>query len=329
MNNKNNTVQEEQKEEKIEKGMQEDTQQKEKKLEEKPQKFSSEWYDKNYKLLLLVSIASLIFSLAVLGITYARTGNIIKKDVTLTGGTIITIHTSEPYDLEELAKFLQKRLGESVIVRRLQDITTGKQIGIFIESKSEASNLKKILEEYLKFSLTEENSSVEIISPALSRSFYKELTVAVFVAFLFMSVVVFFLFKKIVPCFAVILAAATDILGALALANIFGFSISTAGISALLMLIGYSVDTDIMLTTKILKRREDPLNKRIKSAFKTGVTMTLTSFFAVVVSYFIVTSDILKQIFFILAAGLFFDLIATWLGNASILKWYCEKKNIN
>jgi preprotein translocase subunit SecF len=83
-----------------------------------------------------------------------------------------------------------------------------------------------------------------------------------------------------------------------------------------------------MLTSRLLRRREDSLNARIYSAFKTGITMTLTSLVAVVVALIITSgfSEILKQIFSILTIGLAFDILNTWVTNAGILKWYVEKK---
>ena len=41
----------------------------------------------------------------------------------------------------------------------------------------------------------------------------------------------------------------------LALIDFLGIEISAAGIAAFLMLIGYSVDTDILLTSRALKRK--------------------------------------------------------------------------
>ena len=105
--------------------------------------------------------------------------------------------------------------------------------------------------------------------------------------------------------------------------------ISSAGIVAFLMLIGYSVDTDILLTTRILKRHEGTLNERLSGAFKTGMTMTLTSLFAIVSALIVVKSFsvILTQIFTIISIGLVFDIFNTWVTNVSILKWYAEQKN--
>lgn len=80
-------------------------------------------------------------------------------------------------------------------------------------------------------------------------------------------------------------SALSDIVVTVAVINILGIKMGTAGIAALLMLIGYSIDTDIMLTTKVLKRKDTSIHKAVRKAFKTGMTMTLTTIAAVTVAY--------------------------------------------
>ena len=251
------------------------------------------------------------------------------KDVTLTGGTVITVFTEQSLDLKETELNLGNQLS-GLNIRALEDITTRKQIAIVFETTSDSETAIASIEEFFGYELNSENSTIEISGASLSESFYNQMLIALVIAFVIMAIVVFVIFRKIIPSLAVIFAAIMDIIGALAIANLFGFHISTAGIAAILMLIGYSVDTDVMLTTKIIKRRgEGALNSRIKSAARTGLTMTITSLGAVLIGFFVAESSVLKQIFFILSAGLFIDLISTWLGNASILKLWCEKKKIS
>jgi len=185
-----------------------------------------------------------------------------------------------------------------------------------------------ILEEYLGYELTSENSSFEFTGSTLSENFYQQLLVAILFAFVFMGIIVFILFRTFVPSVAVIISAFADIIMTLVVVDLFGIKMSSAGIVAFLMLIGYSVDTDILLTTRLLKRSEGSLNQRIYGAFKTGMTMTLTSLMAVIVALLIVQSFsiVLTQIFTILSIGLIFDMFNTWVTNVSILKWYMEKK---
>jgi preprotein translocase subunit SecF len=58
--------------------------------------------------------------------------------------------------------------------------------------------------------------------------------------------------------------------------------------------------------------------------------MTLTVVAAILPAFFLVTGlpDSFRQIFLILALGLFADIFNTWLTNASILKWYCKSRGL-
>jgi len=132
--------------------------------------------------------------------------------------------------------------------------------------------------------------------------------------------------KNSIPSVVVILSAFANITLTLAVVNLLGMKISTAGIVAFLMLIGYSVDTDILLTTRVLNKK-NTLNKEMFGALKTGLTMSATTIIAVSTALIIVIpfASVLNQIFTILLIGLGFDLFSTWITNASILKWHIEK----
>jgi preprotein translocase subunit SecF len=112
---------------------------------------------------------------------------------------------------------------------------------------------------------------------------------------------------------------------------LFGIPLSVASVGALLMLIGYSVDTDILLTTRVLKRREGTINERAIDAMKTGITMAAAAIGSMVTLYLIVIFFIpyagtLSQIAAVLIIGLSADVLATWLMNLGVLRWYMEAK---
>lgn len=150
--------------------------------------------------------------------------------------------------------------------------------------------------------------------------------IAILIAFVFMGVVVFLYFKTIVPSTAVILAAFSDMVITLAIVNILGIKLSTASIAAFLMLIGYSVDTDILLSTRVLKRKGGDVISRVYSAMKTGLTMNATTLAAVVTALVLTQSEVIRQIMIILLIGLFVDMINTWIQNVGIIRLYLEKK---
>lgn len=284
------------------------------------------WYDKNYKKLLIITAVLLVFSLLQLGNMYLKTGQFIDRDITLTGGTSITFFPEQEIQVDELANFLNGKI-DNFIIRELSDFQSGAQKAVVVETTSEPEKTRIIIENFLGYKLEQEKLSIESTGPTLGDSFYKQLVYAIVISFILMSIVVFLLYRSTVPSIAVILSAFADITMTLATINILGIKISSAGITAILMLIGYSVDTDIMLTTRLLKR-QGKIDENLKSAFKTGMTMTLTSIAAIATALFIVNSisSVLSQIFTILIIGLFFDMINTWITNASILKWYLEAK---
>ena len=325
------------------------------------------WYDKNSKKLLILPALLLILSLAYLGYFYSQNQDIIHKDVSLTGGTTITIDSV--VSVEELKQELSKTFTD-LEIRAISD-NTGQQTRVIITVPDEPETIIPVLEDYLGFKLTEENSSMEFTGSSLSQDFYAQLQIALVAAFLLMALVVFLIFSKqlkikllvfvltiavlilfvwlkgflllipfigliiilyfyvkySVPSFAVIVSAFADIVMTLALVDLLGLKISTAGIVAFLMLIGYSVDTDILLTTRMLRRKES-IRHALFGAFKTGTTMTLTSIFALIAALVTVysASPVLTQIFSILLIGLGFDLFNTWITNASLIKWYVEAK---
>lgn len=301
----------------------------EKNIETKAKKFKFN-YDKAYKFLFLIPLILIIISLSYLIFFYSKTGDVIIKDVTLSGGTTITLNGNIlNSDLQKLEQDLKLKYSD-ISFRRLTDLSSGKITAFIIESKLDPDNLKLSIEEISGYKLSQENSSIEFSQPALSSNFYRQLIIALIISFILMSLVIFFLFRSFIPSTAVIISAFADIIMPLALIDYLGIKISTAGIAAFLMLIGYSVDTDILLTTRAVKKREGTLNERIFGAFKTGIFMTIVAIAAVLPAFFIVTGlpDSFRQIFFILSLGLCADILNTWLTNASIIKWYCEKKGI-
>src|SRR3989344_8864091 len=284
------------------------------------------WYDRTYKYQLILSVIALALALGYLAFFYSANGDIIHKDISLTGGTTITV--SGANSPEEIQNALRARFPDAT-ARSISNIRTGEQIGFFVESTASAEELKSALEELLGVKLTQENSSVEFTGSALSSSFYKQLRIAVLIAFIGMGLVVFVIFRTPFRSLSIIAAGFADIVMTLALIDILGMQISLAGIVALLMLIGYAVDTDMLLTTRVL-RGEGSINSRISGAFKTGITMTLTAIVAIGVSLFFVygNSETLRQMFTILLIRLGFDIFNTWVTNAALLKWYAEAKKL-
>ncbi len=168
----------------------------------------------------------------------------------------------------------------------------------------------------------------EDIAPTLGESFWQTAISLSITAAILVIIVVFLFFRDLVPSLAILLAASFDIVCALAFMAILQIPLSLSSIPALLMLIGYSVDTDIMLTSRLLSSKH-ALRKEVLSSMRTGLTMTFTTIFALlamaIISYF-TQINVIFNLSIVLLFGLFGDVISTWLMNAPILMKYLESK---
>ncbi len=129
-----------------------------------------------------------------------------------------------------------------------------------------------------------------------------------------------------IPSFGIVFCAFSDVLFSLAIFTLSGLKLNVWGIVAFLMLVGYSIDTDILLSVRVLKRKGGTMFSRIVDALKTGVTMSVCALVAVLAALFFSHSLVIKEIMFILTVGLIGDIIFTWIQNAGILRWHLEKK---
>ena len=179
------------------------------------------------------------------------------------------------------------------------------------------------------FGLTSAPYQKREIGATLGKQFWDSAIDVAITVLILITVIVFLFFREIVPSIAIISSAAFDILCALAFMAIFKIPLSLSTIPALLMLVGYSVDTDILLTTRILKRKDKNERERTMDAFWTGITMTGTAIAAVssmlVISYF-AQMILIQEIATVLLFGMIGDILGTWLMNAAILLWYAESK---
>lgn len=326
-------------------------------------------YERNYKFLMIFSFLLLIFSLGVIIYQVSTTGDFVSKGITLKGGLTLTVNTQNEINPDEIQILLTKSFPKSDInIRSFGELGS---YGFVVEASDlNEDEVLGVLRNAFP-NISESEYSSEITGPSLGSAFFTQTLKSIFVAFLFMSLVVYLYFghslkikwlasllsfvagitmfyadsvvlyiipvlilavliviyfRDNIPSFAIILCAASDVFFSLAVFNLMGLKLNTAGIAAFLMLVGYSIDTDILLSVRVLKRKEGNVFDRVVDAMKTGMMMSLSALIAVLTAYFFTSSAVIKEIMFILAVGLFADIIFTWVQNAGILRWHLEKK---
>ncbi len=299
---------------------------------EKKKDSKKSFYYKYYKELMIIPFLLLLLAIGFLGYNYVTTGAVINKGISLQGGITITVPVEEPVSLPETEGYLNQEVKQGIKVRELSELGVQKAILVEVpgdvEDMSELSELENDVVSSLESKIEGglEDYSVETIGPSLGRSFFQQTIKALIFAFIFMGGMVFLYFRTFAPSIAVILAAFSDIVVTMAIVNVIGMEVGTSGIAAFLMLIGYSVDTDILLTTKVLRRKEGTIYDRVLDAMKTGLTMNGTTLAAITIGIVVSQSEVITQIMIIIFIGLLVDMINTWIQNVGILRWYAEGK---
>jgi len=289
-----------------------------------------EFYNKHYKVVLVLPILMILASVLIIFNQYQNTGDIVNKDVSLKGGLSAEIYSEKLIEKSDLENKLRIKFADGeFFIRELSELATEQKNGIIIESSNiKEKELRKALEEILEIKLEDEkNYFARETSPILGERFYKQMILTILLAFLLMTVTVIIIYRKIIPSIAIISSPIIDITVTIAAINLLGFRVTDATIAALLLMIGYGIDTDILLTTKVLKRKEGTVYNRIKGSFFTGFTMTLTTIVALTLGTIVVKSFLLKEMFIVLIIGLSTDIIATYVWNASLLRWYLKDED--
>ncbi len=256
-------------------------------------------------------LAVLVIALAVIGAWFALTGSPVTPGIEFTGGTELVVEADAPQS-EITAAFDQQHDS----IRPIG--TDSSQYLITFQSEDQQALAQQASD--AGFEVVQSQST----SATFGSSTQQLALLGVGIAFAGMSVVVFLLFRTFVPSIAVVLSAFSDIVVPIALMNLFGIELSLGTVAALLMLIGYSVDSDILLNNHVLRRSGD-FWESVHRAMRTGVTMTVTSIAAMtvmtIVSY-IFGIQLLTDIGLVLVFGLTTDLMNTYMLNVTLLRWY-------
>jgi preprotein translocase subunit SecF len=335
--------------------------------------FFLELYGKHYKSLLIISILLLAFSFAVIGHKYITTGDFVSRGVSLTGGLSMTLKASNSSTMtsDELQSYLMQVFPKADITVRTFGDSSNQKFSIEASGVNDTVFIEALKPKFPDLTDADFANDKQTIGPTFGASFFTQTLKAIFIAFLFMSIVIFLYFgdsirdkwiasiltiisaflmfyatstilyiialvlfvvciviyiRDSIPAFGIVLCAFSDIFFSLAVFNLFDYKLSIAGVAAFLMLVGYSIDTDILLSVRVLKRRGGTIFDRTVDALRTGLTMSVCALIAVLVAYIFTHSIVIKEIMFILLVGLIGDIIFTWIQNAGILRWHLEGK---
>ena len=275
------------------------------------------------KKLIAIPLAFLAVAIMIIAVITLTTGSPVTLGMDFVGGTQFTVTTT--LTEEQLEDMFSDYPLNSVRISGTRVILQFSQL-----NNDDLASLEAMIFGNSNFKDIDE----KVVAPIYSQQLQRTSLFALVLSFIGMSAVVFIMFRKIVPSFAVILSASSDIIIPVAFMGIFGIELTLGTVAALMMLIGYSVDSDILLTNKVLKRSGN-LDDKISGAMRTGLLMTTTTIAAFLTMFLVSTFlhyiipgvppiPLLSQISLIVLIGLIVDIFNTWFLNTGILRMYIK-----
>ena len=261
--------------------------------------------------LVAIPLVMLAFAFVVLAVATALSGTPVALGIEFTGGTEMQVVT------DDSQAEIRETFDEDVA-----SITPIAGQGNSFQLTFQSDNADPLLEQ--AESAGYEVESVGERSASFAADSQRQAIFGLFVAFGGMAALVAVLFRTFVPSIAIIASAFSDIMIPLALMRLFEIELTLGTVAALLMLIGYSVDSDLLLNNHVLRRHGDFYTSTFR-AMRTGVTMTVTSIAAMVVMTvvsYLLGIPLLPDVGLILVFGLLADLMNTYLLNVSLLRYY-------
>ncbi|GAB3413658.1 protein translocase subunit SecF [Haloparvum alkalitolerans] len=276
--------------------------------------------------LVAIPLAVLVVSLAVIGGWYVVTGAPANLGVEFTGGAELRVTADDAGTDAADARLDDAFSTEPSSIQYISGdgayVVTFRDADLPDDPEQRQERLSALSEEAEASGFSVESES--FVSASFGAGVATQALAGVGVAFLGMSVLVFAMFRSFVPSLAIVASAFSDLLIPVAMMNLLGIEMTLGTVAALLMIIGYSVDSDILLNNSVL-RRTGGFYESVSRAMRTGVTMTLTSIAAMLVMTVVAWLfgiTLLRDIGIILAVGLSADLMNTYLMNVSLLRWY-------
>ncbi|MCD6227470.1 hypothetical protein J7J90_03175 [Candidatus Micrarchaeota archaeon] len=164
--------------------------------------------------------------------------------------------------------------------------------------------------------------AVKSVSPSLGIKFIERAASAVVWALLLSMALAFFVFRKIETSLIVFSGAMADVIIAAGGMGLFNIQLTLSSFAALIMMLGFSLDTDMLLTMRLIKQRKGTLREAAWNTLKTGSTMSITdliSFSVLLILGYITHLTTYSEIASVAVIGLLGDMIATWMFNAPLI----------
>lgn len=297
------------------------------------------WPVKNLErkyLIVIPLIMAAVFGSAII-INWNSDGNPVPLSMEFAGGSFARIQNMPDVNennpnLDIFQKSFEQEFGAEA------DIYTT-ETGISVETSKDLleENIERtpesIIENLLSKAGIEGNPriSIESMGSIITDLYKTQARNAMIASAIAMAIILFIALRHFPTVGGILSVIGLDFLGILGCMAIFNIPLSLTSMAGILLIFGYAVNTNILLSTNVLNRKGGTARERAGRAMSTGIKMSSTSAVAMIVLNLVTSAPELEQISAVLVIGILVDMANTWFLNSGLLISYKldEKGNYN
>ncbi len=263
-----------------------------------------------------IPIALIIISLIGIFLVYSKSGDLFLKDIDLKGGTSLTLIFNESLPIEKIEPIIKQKL-DSFIISSSKTIEGYTSIKILSEKNVDASEIIAFLNSNGIYPI---EHSLEFVGPELGNVFFSQVSLLLTVAYFLLFLITLYIYKRFIISITIIFSSLMNILAVFGIMNLLNQKISFAGFSSLLMLIAFTIDSNVLLATKVFSAKAEEFYEQYKKGLITCLTTDLGLIISMMIVLILTNSPFLINIAQIQIIGFISDILNTWILNAAMLE---------
>ncbi|NAZ26139.1 MAG: hypothetical protein GU343_01190 [Nanoarchaeota archaeon] len=277
--------------------------------------------EKNYKKFLMISILILVIFVGIILFNYFKYGYIINKSITISGGYVTLINNNYHITNSEIQNVLNQMNITDYVLYSTPNI-------VYIESGKEINGtlLINLLNQDYNIKLLPTDISIQQYSSLVGNLIFNQFLFFVILAMVLTAFVIFIAFRASKITLNIISTILFDIIGLLAILSITKYPIGANGFIGMLMILGFAIDNNVVLSTNIVKEKDKPFIERVRMSFRVGMLMEIIALYTLLLLYFIVPEPSVDEFAFVLSIAIILDLLYYLIGNIPLYKYFEAKK---
>lgn len=239
------------------------------------------------------------------------------------GGTLLTVRDVEKVpDVNHVKSQVESLTGLTVDVRTTYN-------GFDIETDALGGNAENLIKNMLftSFDIGENSITVGALGPIVNSAQIVQILTFGVVAFITMGVIIF-IFRRRIAATTVLIAAGLDIIGILGLMTLFRVPVGLTSIIGILITLGYVIDTNTFLASRLLKGAGGDPRENIGETMKTGLAMSAVALAILASINILTTASQISELTFAVIFGIIVNIVNTWFLSSVIILRHFERKKV-